>query len=94
MGMETNQGEDESMCEAEEVLSWLLSEVEQKSREHLGNVKSAVRTLQDRCNFKDHYEQNRAVDAVLELEGFGGDLMGLVREANQRLKEGKRQVSA
>lgn len=94
MGMETNQGEDESMCEAEEVLSWLLSEVEQKSKEHLGNVKSVVRTLQDHCNFEDHYEQDRAVDAVLELGGFGGDLMGLVREANQRLKEGKGQVAA
>jgi hypothetical protein len=33
MGMETNQGEDESMCEAEEVLSWLLSEVEQKLKD-------------------------------------------------------------
>ena len=82
------------MCEAEEVLSWLLSEIEQKSKEHLGNVKGAVRTLQDRCNFEDRYEQDRAVDAVLELEGFGGDLMGLVREANQRLKEGKGQVAA
>lgn len=82
------------MCEAEEVLSWLLSEVEQKSREHLGNVKSAVRTLQDRCNFEDHYEQNRAVDAVLELEGFGVELFGLVRETRQRLKESKRLVAA
>ncbi len=64
------------MCEAEEVLSWLLSEIEQKSKEHLGNVKGAVRTLQDRCNFEDRYEQDRAVDAVLELEGSVASFWG------------------
>lgn len=82
------------MCEAEEVLNWLLSEIEQKSREHRGNVRGCVRTLQDRCNFQDHYEQERAVDAVLDLEGFGDELSGLVREARQHLKEAKRQVAA
>ncbi|MGE4442093.1 MAG: hypothetical protein AB7D27_11490 [Desulfomicrobium sp.] len=82
------------MCEAEEVLSWLLAEVEQKPKDCLGSVKGVVRVLQDDVDFESRYDEDRAVDAVIGLEGFGDELLGLVREAKQRLKESKRQVAA
>lgn len=82
------------MCEAEEILNWLCDELKLKSKECLDSVKGAVRTLQDRVNFEDRYEQNRAVDAVLEIEGSSDELLGLVREARQRVKEAGQKVAA
>lgn len=82
------------MCEAEEVLNWLLSELEQKSTGYLGEVKDVVRTLHHRVNFEDRCDMDRAVDAVSDLEGFGDELLGLVRETRQRVKEAGQKVAA
>ena len=77
------------MCEAEEVLNWLIDEVAQKSKEA-----TACRRAVYRASPWDQFvsgEMSAALDRVGDL---GSDLRELVRDARQRLKEAKRQVAA
>lgn len=77
------------MCEAEEVLSWLLAEVEQKSKEvtECGNDLhwAAPWMAQENKEYGDAFDQ---------LDELMIEFRSLVREAKQRLKEAKRQVAA
>ncbi|KAF5046496.1 hypothetical protein DSECCO2_470150 [anaerobic digester metagenome] len=82
------------MCEAEEVLNWLLSELENKAVSHRVEVKSFARHLELNVSFMDRYEEERAVDSVWPLETVSEELSDLVREAKQRLKESGQQVAA
>jgi hypothetical protein len=81
------------MNSAEQILRWLCEELKQKQKEHQRAIKGAIGVLQHHVNFEDIYEQMRAIDTVSDL-GLSDELLGLVGEAKQRLKEAKRQVAA
>lgn len=78
------------MCEAEEVLRWLIDEVAQKSKE-AGKCRHSLYDAMPWGAFDSDSEISDAFDRVGDLES---ELRALVREARQRLKESKRQVAA
>lgn len=77
------------MCEAEEVLNWLIDEVALKSKEAT-ECRRAVRRAIPWDSFLSR-EMSKALDSV---DDFESDLRELVREARQRLKESKQKVAA
>jgi len=73
------------MCEAEEVLNWLLEEIEQKSKDVTAcgdDLYWAVELGRD-CG-----------DAMGQLDELMIEFKELAREAKQRLKEARQQVAA
>lgn len=89
MELGADRGEDELMCEAEEVLNWLIDEVATKSKEAT-ECRRAVYRAVPHCSYLSS-EMSKALDRVGDLES---DLRELVRDTRQRLKEAKRQVAA
>lgn len=77
------------MCEAEEVLNWLIDEVALKSKEAT-ECRRAVRRATPWDSFLPR-EVSKALDLV---DDFESDLRELVREARQRLKESKQKAAA
>lgn len=77
------------MCEAEEVLNWLLSEIEQKSKE----VNECGNDLYWAAPWMAQ-ENKEYGDALDQLDELMIEFRQLAREAKQRLKESKRQVAA
>jgi ElaB/YqjD/DUF883 family membrane-anchored ribosome-binding protein len=83
--METHQGEDELMCEAEEVLNWLCDELDQKSKEITVQGDAVYQTIPLAEDFDGVFD---------ELDELMSELRSLVREAKQRLKEARQKVAA
>ena len=73
------------MCEAEEVLSWLCDELDQKSKE----ITAHGNAVYQATPFPEEFE-----DVLNELDELMAELGQLAREAKQRLKEAKGQVAA
>jgi hypothetical protein len=72
----------------ETVLEWLLRELGETARKLDMGIDSAVAVVEE-CEFGDEFDYNMAFDSVAGLGDFPQDLHGLVREARQRLKEGR-----
>jgi len=77
------------MCEAEEVLNWLIDEVKLKTKEAT-ECRHAVHRAIPWDSFLSG-EMSKALDSV---DDFESDLRELVREARQRLKEHKQKAAA
>jgi len=77
------------MCEAEKVLNWLCSEIEQKSKE----VTECGNDLHWAAPWMAQ-ENKEYGDALDQLDELMIECRQLAREAKQRLKESKRQVAA
>jgi hypothetical protein len=90
MELGADRGEDELMCEAEEVLNWLIDEVATKSKE----ADKCRRALYDAMPWGSFDQDSEISDAFDSVGDLGSELRALVREAKQRLKESKRQVAA
>ena len=82
------------MCEAEEVLSQLLSELEQKSRGIVGHVKEIVSTPRTGNRTLDAIEETRVMIASLQATLSAREMLDLVCEARRRLKVAGMQVEA
>lgn len=77
------------MCEAEKVLNWLLSEIEQKSKE----ITECGNDLHWAAPWMAQ-ENKEYGDALGQMDELMIEFRQLARESRQRLKEAKGQVAA